>query len=235
MKLMDWLVDLAIYVANSGLFIIYVVVDTAPWWLSLSAATFIALTFDRWAQLLAVYAPSRYAKTSTPVRPPRTAQITTGIAVGLWLIATWSLGPPVTLIGAVMWWVAALALAVMPQQRWSLLWTTKAGMVLYSIAILGYRLYLWQASRLSPAQLADVFGGQASAAQIIAQNTGTFATVGAWLLWAVMPAGYISVLVQNWAAQPMSLVNPLAGMRDVLAQIRTRGNHDSASSEASRE
>jgi len=223
MKQMDLLADLAIYVANGALFLFYAVVDTAPQWLSISAAAFIALTFDRWAQLQAVYAPSRYGKAATPVRPPRTAQITTGVALCLWLMAMWSLGPPVPLIGAVMWWIAALALAVMPQQRWSLLWATKAGMVLYTIAILGYRLYLWQASRLSPSQLADVFGGRASAAQIIAQNTGTFATIGAWLLWAVMPAGYISVLVQNWAAQPMSLVSPLAGMKDVLMAIRTRG------------
>jgi hypothetical protein len=226
---MAWLADLALYTLNGGLFLLYAVLDSAPQWLSIIAAWLIAFTFDRWAQLQVVYAPGRYGKTPTPASPPRTAQTTTGTALGLWIVATWSFGPPVPLIGAVMWWAAAIALSVMPQQRWSLLWTTKAGMVLYSIAILGYRLYLWQAARLSPAQLAEVFGGQVGAAHLIAQNTSTFATVGAWLLWAVMPAGYIGVLVQNWAAQPMALVSPLAGMKDVLATIRTRSTQDSAS------
>lgn len=225
---MPWLTDWLIYIANGGLFILYALIDTAPQWLSIVTAALIALTFDQWAQLQAVYAPGRYAKASAPTHVPRTAQITTGVALGLWLIATWAFGPPIPLIGAVMWAVTALALAIMPQQRWSLLWTTKAGLMLYSIAILGYRLYLWQASQLSPSELADVFGGRATAAQLISQNTGTFATVGAWLLWAVLPAGYIGVLIQNWAAQPMSLVNPLAGMKDVMTAIRVRGNDSSS-------
>jgi hypothetical protein len=217
------LTDLGIYTANGILVMVYLVWDSAPQWLSIAAAVCVGATFDRWAQLQAVYMPGRYGPLQAAAKPVRTAQYTTGIALAIWLLATWSFGPPVPLIGAVMWLVAALALAVMPQQRWSLLWTTKAGLVMYSIAVLGYRLYLWQASQLTPAQVADVFGGRASAAQLIAQNTGTFATVGAWLLWAVMPAGYIGVLIQNWAAQPMALVSPLAGMKDVLAAIRTRG------------
>ncbi len=219
---MTWLADWLTYTANGGLFLVYGVVDTTPQWLSILSALCIALTFDRWAQLQAVYAPSRYDKAPLPTVVPKTAQAITGITLGVWLVATWAFGPPVPLIGAVMWLIAALALAVMPQQRWSLLWTTKAGLMLYSIAIFGYRLYLWQASRLSPSELADVFGGRATAAQLIAQNTGTFATVGAWLLWAVLPAGYLGVLLQNWAAQPMSLVTPLAGMKDVLTIIRVR-------------
>jgi hypothetical protein len=219
----NWLNDLAIYFANGVMTILYWLIDTAPQWVAILMALFIMLTFDRWAQQQAVYAPERYGTRALAVKPPRTAQITSIIVLLLWLTATWSFGPPVPLIGAVMWSIGALALLVMPQQRWSLLWTAKAGLVLYSLAILGYRLYLWQASRLSAAQLAEVFGGRASASQILAQNTGTFATVGAWLLWAVLPAGYIGVLVQNWAAQPMALVSPLAGMRDILTAIRTRG------------
>lgn len=219
---MDWLTDVTIYFANGLLTILYWLVDTAPQWTAILIAVFIMLTFDRWAQQQAVYAPERYGRQPLAVKPPRTAQILSVLVLLLWLTATWSFGPPVPLIGAVMWGVGALALLVMPQQRWSLLWTTKAGMVLYSLTIAGYRVYLWQASHLSTAQLAEVFGGRASAAQILAQNTGTFATVGAWLLWAVLPAGYIGVLIQNWAAQPMALVSPLAGMRAILTAIRTR-------------
>jgi hypothetical protein len=220
----DVFVDLCIYVANGLLVVLYFLLDHAPELVSVMAATFITLTFDRLAQRQAVFAPNRYGPGATPVSPPRTAQATTGVALGLWLAASWSFGPPVPFIGALMWLMAALALLMMPQQRWSLLWTTKAGMVLYSLTVLGYRLYLWQASQLSPGELADVFGGTASAARLIAQNTGTFATIGSWLLWVVMPAGYCAVLIQNWVAQPMSLISPFAGAQDVLTALRARGN-----------
>jgi hypothetical protein len=219
-------VDLCTYVANGVLATSYFLYEHTPHLLSIIAASFIAFTFDRIAQMQAVFVPNRYGKGATPVNPPRTAQVTTGVAIGLWLTATWSFGPPVPFIGALMWLMAALALLMMPQQRWSLLWTTKAGIVLYSLTVIGYRLYLWQASQLSPRELAEVFGGAASAAHLVAQNTGTFATIGSWLLWAMMPAGYCGILIQNWAVQPMALVNPFAGAREVLAAIRTRGSTD---------
>ncbi len=219
-------VDLVTYVANGALATLYFLLDRAPHLLSVAAALLIALTFDRLMQQQAVFAPSRYDRRAANVRPPRTAQITTGVALALWLAATWSFGPPVPTIGAAMWLTAALALLVMPQQRWSLLWTTKAGIVLYSLTVLGYRLYLWQASQMSPSQLADVFGSSTGAARIIAQNTGALAAVGSWLLWVIMPAGYVGVLIQNWAIQPMSLVGPLAGARDVLTTLRTRNVND---------
>lgn len=221
----QWLVDLAVYVANGFLATVYFLFERAPHLVSVMAALVIALTFDRLAQERAVYAPSRYGKRqATDVSPPRAAQAATGFALALWLAATWAFGAPVPLIGAVMWLMALLGLFMMPQQRWSLLWSTKAGLITYSFAVLGYRLYLWYVSRVSPAQLADVFGGSASAAGVLAQNTGTVTTVGAWLLWVVLPAGYVYLFIQNWAAQPMSIVSPFAGAQDVIAALRTRGN-----------
>jgi len=219
-------VDLVIYVANGVLATLYFLLDRAPHLLSIAAALLIALTFDRLMQQQAVFAPARYAGRASKSRPPRTAQITTGVALALWLVATWSFGPPVPTIGAAMWLTAFVALLIMPQQRWSLLWTTKAGIVLYSLTVLGFRLYLWQASQMSPSQLAEVFGGSGSAARIIAQNTSALSAIGSWLLWVIMPAGYVGVLIQNWAVQPMSLISPLAGAKDVLTTLRTRGIND---------
>lgn len=125
-----------------------------------------------------------------------------------------------------MWVASLLALLVMPQQRWSLLWSTKAYLILYSVAVIGFRLYLWQSAQVSPQALAEVFGGSEPAARVLAQNTGTFAAIGSWLLWAILPAGYFALLLQNWLAQPMSVVGPLQGAKDVLATLRTRGNPD---------
>nr|MBP7691794.1 hypothetical protein [Anaerolineales bacterium] len=191
---------------------------------ALACALIIALTFDRLAQQAAVFAPGRYNE-PVAARRPRTAQATTLTAFSLWLAATLALGAPVPAIGALLWGLAVLALLIMPQQRWALLWSTKAGLIVYSLAVIGYRLFLWQAGQLSPADLASVFGGAQAAGQVLAQNLGTVRTIGAWLLWVILPAGYAWILIQNWAAQPMSIVGPWQGAQDVIAALRTRGEH----------
>jgi hypothetical protein len=194
---------------------------------ALAVALLIIATFDRLIQSQAVFAPRRYEGGAVhPSQVPRTAQAITGLAIGLWLAATWSFQSLVPAIGAAMWIASLGALLVMPQQRWSLLWSTKAYLILYSVAVVGFRLYLWQSAQVSPQALAEVFGGSEPAARVLAQNTGTFAAVGSWLLWAILPAGYFALLLQNWLAQPMSVVGPLQGAKDVLATLRTRGNPD---------
>lgn len=214
--------DGLIYLANGGLVIAYLFLDNLAHWAALGCAAIIGLTFDRLAQQAAVFAPGRYSDTAA-ARLPRTAQATTLTALGLWLAATMALGAPVPAIGSVMWCLAVVALLMMPQQRWTLLWSTKAGLIVYSLAVIGYRLFLWQAGQLSPAELAGVFGGAQAAGQVLAQNLGTVRTVGAWLLWIILPAGYAWILIQNWAAQPMSIVGPWQGAQDVIAALRTRG------------
>lgn len=216
------LTDGLIYLANGGLAVLYLFLDNLAHWIALGCAATIGLTFDRLAQQAAVFAPGRYSGAAAP-RLPRTAQATTLTALLLWLAATLALGAPVPAIGAGMWLLAVLALVMMPQQRWALLWSTKAGLIVYSLAVIGYRLFLWQAGQLSPAELAGVFGGAQSAGQVLAQNLGTARTVGAWLLWIILPAGYAWILIQNWAAQPMSIVGPWQGAHDVTAALRTRG------------
>lgn len=220
------LTDATIYIANGLLVALYFLWERAPHLLSLTVAAALALTFDRLAQKEAVFAPQRYSTQtgmSSPQRAPRTAQWVTGVAIVLWLAATWNFGPPVPLIGAAMWGFGWALLLLMPQQRWTLLWTMKGYLLLYALAVIGFRLYLWQAAQMTPAQLAEVFGGAASAGNLIAQNTGTFTTMGAWVLWVILPAGYFYLFLQNLMAQPMSLVGPLRGAQDVLATLRTRG------------
>ena len=219
----DWLT----YLANGLLVLGYFVAERLAYLIALSTAMIVVGTFDRLVQNQAVYAPSRYESGAVrPTRVPRTAQAITGLAIGLWLAATWSFQSLVPAIGAAMWVASLGALLVMPQQRWSLLWSTKAYLILYSVAVIGFRLYLWQSAQVSPQAMAEGFGGSEPAARVLAQNTGTFAAIGSWLLWAILPAGYFALLLQNWLAQPMSVVGPLQGAQDVLATLRTRGNRD---------
>jgi hypothetical protein len=219
--------DGLVYLTNGLLVLGYFLADRFAHLVALSAALFILGTFDLLVQNQAVFAPRRYeAGAVRPSQVPRTAQAITGLAIALWLVATWSFRSLVPAIGAAMWLASLGALLVMPQQRWSLLWGSKAYLILYSVAVVGFRLYLWQSALVSPQTLAEVFGGSEPAARVLAQNTGTFAAIGSWLLWAILPAGYFALLLQNWLAQPMSVVGPLQGAQDVLATLRTRGNRD---------
>jgi hypothetical protein len=224
-QIVNAFIDLVTYVTNGALETFYFLLDRAPQLIAIACALFILLTFDRWAQQQAVFAPDRYRRgRAAETRPPRFEQALSLVTLGLWLLASWTFGPPVPLLGAVMWLGATLSLAMMPQQRWSLLWTTKAGLVIYSVAILVYRIAIWYFGRLTPAQLSEVFNGTASANSILTRNTSTITTVGAWALWVIVPAGYLWLLGQNWLAQRLSIVSPWAGVSDVLSAIRSRGN-----------
>jgi hypothetical protein len=222
-----FLTDLLIYLANGALVTIYFLGEHAAQLAAGVVAITLAATVDRLVQYQSVYAPQRYgAGAVRPSHVPRTAQAMTGVAFSLWLAATWSFQSVVPVIGAVMWAGSLLGLLIMPQQRWSLLWTTKAYLILYSLAVIGFRIYLWHATQLPPEQLARVLGGSASASAILAQNIGAVASVGTWVLWVIMPAGFFGLLLQNWLAQPMALIGPLQGAQDVLATLRTRGNEE---------
>lgn len=216
-------VDGLTYVANGGLALMYFLWERAPQLFAIAAALVLLVTFDRLAQQEAMYAPGRYGGATKPTQIPRTAQTVTLVALGLWLIATWTYQTLVPLLGAVMWSALPIVLTMMPQQRWTLQWTMKGYLILYALAVIGFRVMLWQAGQLSPAQLAELLGGAQSAGHVIAQNTGTLATIGTWLLWVILPVGYFSIFLQNMMAQPMSMVNPLSGAQDVITTLRTRG------------
>jgi hypothetical protein len=221
------LMDLLIYLTNGVLVTGYFLSERAAQLVALTVAIMIAATVDRLVQYQSVYAPQRYGSGAVkPSRVPHTAQAMTGVAFSLWFAATWSFQSLVPVIGAAMWAGSFVGLLIMPQQRWSLLWTTKAYLILYSLAVIGFRIYLGQTTQLPPEQLAQVLGGSATASRILAQNAGAVASVGTWVLWVIMPAGFFGLLLQNWLAQPMALIGPVQGAQVVLTILRTRGNQD---------
>jgi len=220
-----YFVDGVTYIVNGFLETVYFTVEHAPQLISVAAALIIFFVFDVVAQHQMTFAPARYGKRQTaPTKPSRATQGLTLIALMLWLLATWTFGPPVPYIGAVIWLASLSALLVMPQQRYDLLWQTKAFVILYALAILLYRGLLWSTSRLSAGQLAAVLNGASSAQAAIASNVGYLTTVGALALWLFVPLGFLSMLAKNWSAQPMHAFNPFANARDVMNALRSRSN-----------
>ena len=85
------LTDLFTYLANGLLVTGYFLAERAAQLAAFMLALMLASSFDRLVQFQAVFAPQRYtAGAVKPSRVPRTAQAMTGVALSLWLMATWS-------------------------------------------------------------------------------------------------------------------------------------------------
>ena len=219
-----FLVHLGIYALNGGLFSLYQL-----WWnldklVTLGAVALVVLYFDPEVQHKATFTPRRYGREgSATEQTSRIAQAMTVATAVLWFAAACATEPPIPVIGTTMWLAMIAGLLIMPQEREAILWRCKSTILIYALAALGFRLYLWQVSALSPEDWARIVGSTGEAQAIIEQNRGMFATVASWFLWFLAPLGYLSLLVQRFTVNPMAMVSPLRSAAEVIRDIRTRG------------
>ncbi len=219
-----FLVHLGIYVLNGGLFTAYQL-----WWnldklITLGAVLLTACYFDPQVQHKATFVPRRYGREgSARAHGSRVAQTVTAATALLWFAAALLTEPPVPVIGAVMWLAMIAGLLVMPQEREAILWRCKSSILIYALAAIGFRLYLWQINALLPEDWARIVGSTGDAQEIIAQNRGMFTTVASWFLWFLAPLAYLSLLVQRFTVNPVAMVSPLRSVSDIWRDIRTRG------------
>jgi hypothetical protein len=217
-----FLLDIPVYAVNGLLWLLYTLFGSLAALVALGAAAALALVVDGAVQKLAGARPRRQGRGETlPVA--YTAQIITGLVIGLWLAAQWGMGAPVPWIGAAMWLSGLLAVLVSPAQRFNLLHFVKSGIAVYALAVIGSRVYMGMASQVSPDQWAALVGTAQSAASVVASTRGNVTTIITWGLWLVIPLGYFSMLVQKLFLNPVSLINPLASYEDMLILLRDRG------------
>ncbi len=217
------LTDLPVYLANGVLVILYWLAAHSAALVSVACALAIMLLPDAEIQQRAGFRPRRIGDGSNG-QVPRTAQVMTGIVLAAWLIAQWDMGEPVPWIGAVMWGAGLVVVLALSSQRFNLLWYVKAGIAMYALAVIGSRIYLEYTTQLTPDQWAALIGSSESAASVIASTRGNVTTILLWALWLIVPLGYFSMLVQQIFINPMSVVNPLAGVQDLLRALRVRGS-----------
>lgn len=222
-KTATFFIHLGIYALNGTLFTGYQL-----WWnvdklLTLSVVALILLYFDPVIQRKASFAPRRYGRGGNAAVMPRTAQAMTAATALLWFVASFLSEPPIPIIGAVMWMALVAGLLVMPQEQESLLWRCKSAILTYALAVIGFRLYLWQVNSLSPDDWARILGSSGDAQAILAQNKGMFTSVASWFLWLLAPLAYLSLLVQRFTVNPMAMVSPFRSAADIFRDIRTRG------------
>jgi len=217
----DFLAALPTYLLNGVLATVYWLGESGAALVSILCAGLIIRFVDQRVQSRAAFRPGRSGReAATP--DLYTAQITTAIVLVLWVISQWGMGAPVPWLGAAMWIAGTIILLLVHMQEHTLLWNMKSGIAIYSLAVIGSRLYLAYTAQLSADQWAALIGTSESASAVIANTRGNVTTIILWALWLVIPLGYFAMLLQQVLINPMSLVNPLAGASELINRYRTR-------------
>jgi len=217
----DFIAALPTYLLNGLLVSVYGLIDVAPALLSIGCAALIAFLIDQNIQNRAMFRPGRGGREiASP--DPHTAQVMTITVLVIWVLCQWGMGAPVPWIGAAMWLFGAIALLVVHTQEPTILWNVKSGIAIYALAVIGSRLYLAYTVQLSAEQWAALIGSAESAASVISNTRGNVTTIILWALWLVIPLGYFAMLLQQIFLNPMSLVNPMASMQELLQRYRVR-------------
>ena len=217
----DFLAALPTYLLNGVLATVYWLGESGAALVSILCAGLIIRFVDQRVQSRAAFRPGRSGReAATP--DLYTAQITTAIILVLWIISQWGMGAPVPWLGAAMWIAGTIILLLVHMQEHTLLWNMKSGIAIYSLAVIGSRLYLAYTAQLSADQWAALIGTSESASAVIANTRGNVTTIILWALWLVIPLGYFAMLLQQVLINPMSLVNPLAGASELINRYRTR-------------
>ena len=217
----DFLAALPTYLLNGVLATVYWLGESGAALVSMLCAGLIIRFVDQRVQSRAAFRPGRSGReAATP--DLYTAQITTAIILVLWVISQWGMGAPVPWLGAAMWIAGTIILLLVHMQEHTLLWNMKSGIAIYSLAVIGSRLYLAYTAQLSADQWAALIGTSESASAVIANTRGNVTTIILWALWLVIPLGYFAMLLQQVLINPMSLVNPLAGASELINRYRTR-------------
>ena len=217
----DFLAALPTYLLNGVLATVYWLGESGAALVSILCAGLIIRFVDQRVQSRAAFRPGRSGREAA-TSDLYTAQITTAIILVMWVISQWGMGAPVPWLGAAMWLTGTIIVLLVHMQEHTLLWNMKSGIAIYSLAVIGSRLYLAYTAQLSADQWAALIGTSESAAAVIANTRGNVTTIILWALWLVIPLGYFAMLLQQVLINPMSLVNPLAGASELINRYRTR-------------
>jgi hypothetical protein len=217
----EFLSSLPTYLLNGVLVTLYWLVDSAPAFVSIACGVAIMQFVDRKVQNRAMFRPAREGREMASP-DPHTAQVLTGIVMVLWLLSQWGMGAPVPWIGAAMWLFGAIVLLVVHQQQLTTLWNIKSGIAIYTLAVIGSRLYLTYTAELSAEQWAALIGSADSAATVLTNTRGNVTTIILWALWLVIPLGFFAMLLQQVLLNPISLSAPMAAVHELIERYRVR-------------
>ena len=185
------------------------------------AALAILLGFDTIVQQRASERPRRHGRGSVQTGAP-TARYYTLFAIAVWLLVSLSSRFPVPLIGACLWWIGALAILALPEERFNQLWWAKTGILVYAALVILLRFGLAVLGQVSPADWAAVVGSQADAQVALNSTRGNIATIGMLFVFVLYPIGYAGLLLNRFLRNPKPLYNIGLEAGQVIERLRTR-------------
>jgi hypothetical protein len=215
----QFLRDLAIYLVNGLLEIVYQVTGHWAMLISLLCGLAVLLVFDRVIQRIEVAAPSRQGQRPS-TRPSRRHQAVTGIALGLWLLVSAFFPTPVPQLGAAMWVLFVLALLVMPTEQYNTLWRSKMAILTYCAVLVAFRIVAAWTLAADPREWAAIVGTVGEAQRVVAGGRSIVLSIASYASWFGVPGAYVMYVFQKMSAN--SLVNPLARAGEVAWLIRQR-------------
>lgn len=216
-----FLLDLALYLVNGLLEIVYQIAEHWAVLVGLLCGLAVLLVFDVLAQRLAAAAPARQGQ-KAPVQVARHHQLLSAVTILAWLVVGLAFPTPVPQLGAAMWLLTVLALLLIPAEQVSILWRSKVAILAYCGLLVAFRIVAAWTLAADPREWASIVGTVGEAQRVVASSRGLVLTIASYVSWFAIPAGYVVYLFQKATTHPMSLRNPLARANEIAWQIRQR-------------
>jgi hypothetical protein len=221
MQPFTYLTHAPILILNGILWFLYALLDHLWLWVVLAAGLIMGSVFDTLAIRLVRAAPSRIGgRPSPPAVSGLSFRVFTLGALGLSVAAGIVYGEPIPFLLAVVWTASVVALLLLPAEREQLLWRVKGSLVLYGLALLGFKILLSQMQSASPQEWAGIVGSVGTARDALTRTRDLFVTIGMFGVWYVIPLAHLSYLVQRVLINPLSLFYARHSAEEIIAALR---------------
>ena len=209
-----------VYLANGLLTVFYFLWSQGPLLSALACAATVFLVYDRQVRRVAGDRMRRYER-GQQVQASHRSYWETGIAIGLWSVASLCSAPPIPFIGASMWLAFVVALWLIPQEREGLLFRQKTMLAVYAMIALTMRMLLTYSP--DPGRQAAMMGGRGEAVGLFSTVRDGLMPYAALVVWVMYPLGYFAMIAQRFAINRGSLLRPRGTTEDHIRDLRTRG------------
>ena len=220
--IIQWLQDTGIVLLNGFLAVIYFAWEQGPALASLAVAVLVVVWPDRSVQKVAGHRPRRRRRGGV-VKAAPVAMAATAVTAAIWVVASFLSRAPVTFWGVALWLGLLVGALALPQERENVLWTHKGLIVGYAALALLLRL-LFQ-SPVDVQGWSDLMGVDRGGEMLWASVRQSLAPWAAVIVWGMYPVFALGVLGQRLYINRLRLISPFASVRQVIANVRTRGEN----------
>ncbi len=223
MSPLTYLTRIPILTLNGLLWLVYAFLDHAWLWVVLAAGLAILWVFDTLMIRLASSAPSRIGgRAAPPAVSGWGIRFLTLLALLLSLTAALLYADPIPFLMACVWLASVVAVWFLPAEREPLLWRVKGSLLLYALALLGFKLLLAQMGQAAPQDWAGLIGSVGAAQDALARTRDLFTTIGMFGVWYIIPLAHLSYLAQRLLINPLSLFHARSSTAEIVAALRRR-------------